>query len=180
MTSSVRRSYGVFGNLEKSLELHQQQLAPFELYKDNSLDGMLRFCPKIGCSNLLQRSGTRTSFFYRGLATQPAQNMDTSISKQVKPKMAMRTRMEGAISMQACFCIFLSAHPTLVPRCERYKRQRQRGQLWHGSHGAEPATRTRPRDSAISRVQEALWPPCHSKLASALENSGSARGTCSM
>ena len=88
MTSSVRRSYGVFGNLEKSLELHQQQLAPFELYKDNSLDGMLRFCPKIGCSNLLQRIGTRISFFYRGLATQPAQNMDTSISKQVTPNVS--------------------------------------------------------------------------------------------
>jgi len=53
-------SYGVFGNLEKSLELHQQQLAPFELYKDNSLDGMVR-----------------------GLATQPSQNMDTSVSKQL-------------------------------------------------------------------------------------------------
>ena len=74
--------------------------------------------------------------------------------------------------------LILSAHPTLVSRCERHKRQR--GQLWHGSHGAEPAAWTRPRDSAVSRVQEALWPPCHSKLATALANSGSARGTCNM
>ena len=55
MVLSALRSYGVFGNLEKSLELHQQQLAPFELYKDNSLDGMVRLCSKIGSSNLLQR-----------------------------------------------------------------------------------------------------------------------------
>ena len=88
----------------------------------------------------------------------------------------MRICIKGAISMQEYLSIFLSAHPTLVPRRERYERQRKRGQLWHGSHGAELAAWTRPRNSAVSLVQEALWPLCHPELAPALANSGSARG----
>ncbi len=51
----------VFGNRVKSLRLHRHQQEPFELYEEDAVDGLVR-----------------------GLATQPAQMMDTSFSKEVK------------------------------------------------------------------------------------------------
>lgn len=53
-------SFGSFGNRLKSLDLHSQQLEPYELYQQNSIDS-----------------------FLRGLTTQPAQELDTSFSREL-------------------------------------------------------------------------------------------------
>ena len=58
----LRRSISVFGNQLKSLRLHRHQLLPFEIYEENSIDGLLR-----------------------GLTTQPAQEVDVSFSTEVRP-----------------------------------------------------------------------------------------------
>lgn len=57
---SFKRSFGVFGDLVKSFNLHEHQLSPFAIYEDGSVDG-----------------------FLRGLATQPVQSMDSSFSEEV-------------------------------------------------------------------------------------------------
>jgi len=49
----------VFGSRLKSLRLHRHQLSPYEIYEDNSVDGLTR-----------------------GLATQPVQDMDASFSRE--------------------------------------------------------------------------------------------------
>ena len=54
------RSVSVFGNILKSLRLHRHQLSPFEIYEENSIDGLLR-----------------------GLTTQPSQKVDVSFSSEV-------------------------------------------------------------------------------------------------
>ena len=59
--SSFRSSsVGTFGDRLKSLRLHVHQSLPFEIYGEESVDGLLR-----------------------GLATQPVQRMDASFTSEV-------------------------------------------------------------------------------------------------
>lgn len=57
----VSSKVGSFGSRLASLRLHLHQLSPFEIYEENAVDGLVR-----------------------GMATQPAQNMDASFSKEVR------------------------------------------------------------------------------------------------
>jgi peroxidase len=78
LVQSKMEWFGPFGNLVKSLPLHQHQSSPFEIYEENSIDG-----------------------FLRGLTTQNVQAMDSHFSEELTQRLFQGTNSSHGMDLVA-------------------------------------------------------------------------------